>query len=123
MLTEILIDPNVRVEDNLTFSGFEDVIGDIPREGEYVVVREPEGNLSTIGHVQRVDQHDELVYLAVNWRTLVPDWVPSQDQLMQLMVQVTTENFPVRSQVTETATSGTSAIFNQYLETDLLLTA
>lgn len=123
MLAEILIDPNVRVADNLTFSGFEDVIGDIPDEGDYVVVQEPEANLSTLGQVRRVDHCDRLVYLAVDWRALVPEWVPSPEQLMKLMTQANAHDFLLRSNATVTATSGTSKIFSQCTETDMLLTA
>ena len=36
MTTEILIDPNVRVAGNETFSGFEDVVGEFPAEGASV---------------------------------------------------------------------------------------
>lgn len=125
MLTEILIDPNVRVEGNLTFSGFEDVEGDVPNEGDYVVVREPESDLSTLGRVRRVDYSDKLVYLDVDWKTLAPDWVPSPEQLTCLLLQLAIQKVQVGSQAPVTANPGTSKTFNfnEFSETDLLLTA
>lgn len=82
MLTEIHIDPNVRVAGNQTFSGFEDVKGGaIPVEGEQVLVREPEANLTGLAEVRRVDHHDRLIYLAVDWKTLVPARLPTSSEL------------------------------------------
>lgn len=72
-VTEIWIDPNVRVAGNQTFAGFEDVHGPRPRLGDHVMVREPESNLVGLGRVTCVDRGDELIYLAVNWGTLVPE--------------------------------------------------
>lgn len=95
MPTEILIDPNVRVAGNLTFSGFEDVRslvgGAIPREGERVIVREPEANLVTVGTVVRVEPHDELIYIAVDWGTLAPEAVPTPAELQALLGQPNSE--------------------------------
>lgn len=69
-MTEVMIDPNVRVAGGLTFSGFEDVIGDLPDHGDRVVVREPESGITGFGTVERVDFADRLVYLAVEWNRL-----------------------------------------------------
>jgi hypothetical protein len=80
--TEIMIDPNVRVAGNETFSGFEDVRGPMPVAGQHVVVREPEGDLIGAGVVTRLDQAARLIYIAVNWPSLVPDVAPTPDQLL-----------------------------------------
>ena len=83
MTTEILIDPNVRVAGNETFSGFEDVIGDLPAEGARVRVREPESNIVGQGVVTRVDERDRLIYLAIDWSKLAPEQVVTPDELMR----------------------------------------
>ena len=76
METEIMIDPNVRVAGNETFSGFEDVRGPMPAVGQNVVVREPEGDLIGAGVVTRLDEAARLIYIAVDWPSLVPDVAP-----------------------------------------------
>jgi hypothetical protein len=81
--TEILIDPNVRVAGNETFSGFEDVVGALPPEGARVRVREPESNIVGEGVVTRVDEHDRLIYLAIEWSKLAPERVMTPDELMR----------------------------------------
>jgi hypothetical protein len=43
------------------------------RKADQVVVREPEANLVGVGELRRLDHHDQLVYLAVDWKTLVPE--------------------------------------------------
>jgi hypothetical protein len=116
-LTEILIDPNVRVAGNLTFSGFEDVRGDMPAQGDYVTVREPEANLVAVGEVRRIDHRDELIYLAVDWKTLVPEHIPSLEELTQLLPP----EFPVMSSTTATVGAGGDAKF--FTEADLLISA
>jgi hypothetical protein len=115
-LTEIMIDPNVRVAGNLTFSGFEDVRGEMPALGDYVVVREPEANLVTVGEVRRIDDHDELIYLAIDWKTLVPEHIPSLEEFTQLL----SPRFTVTS--TTTATVGASGP-KFFTEADLLISA
>ena len=81
-MTEIMIDPNVRVADNLTFSGFEDVRGPIPQKGQSVLVRELEADLVAIGVVDRVDYEDSLIYIAVNWESLAPDRLPTPEEFL-----------------------------------------
>lgn len=81
-MTEIMIDPNVRVAGDLTFSGFEDVLGPMPTVGQTVLAREPEANLVATGVVTRVDRADELVYIAVNWSELAPDRLLSPAELL-----------------------------------------
>ncbi|MBL3743437.1 Uncharacterised protein [Mycobacteroides abscessus subsp. abscessus] len=79
-MTEVMIDPNVRVAGGLTFSGFEDVIGDLPDHGDRVAVREPESGITGFGTVERVDFADRLIYLAVEWAALsLP--IPTQREL------------------------------------------
>ena len=82
-MTEIMIDPNVRVEGDLTFSGFEDVRGAMPTVGQRVLVREPESNLVASGTVARVDSDDSLIYIRVEWGSLRPDVLQTPDQLRQ----------------------------------------
>lgn len=79
-MTEVMIDPNVRVAGGLTFSGFEDVKGPLPKPGQRVLVREPEANLVASGIVDRIDYADRLVYLAVNWEALAPDHLPRPEE-------------------------------------------
>lgn len=78
-----MIDPNVRVAGNQTFSGIEDVVGDMPDEGDQVIVREPESGATGRAIVMRVDFSDRLIYLAVDWAGLtLPSRVPTPEQLM-----------------------------------------
>ena|SRR5258705_8594059 len=84
METEIMIDPNVRVAGNETFSGFEDVRGPMPVKGQRVVVREPEADLVGDGVVSRVDRTARLIYIAVDWPSLVPSLPPTPEQLLPL---------------------------------------
>lgn len=68
--TEIVIDPNVRVRGRLTYTGFDDVSGDIPEAGSLVTAVERETGLRAPGIVTEVDPVKELVFLAVAWREL-----------------------------------------------------
>lgn len=77
-MTEVMIDPNVRVADGLTFSGFEDVVGELPDQGDRVTVREPESGIVGIGTVARVDFADRLVYLNVDWSNLTTPLTPER---------------------------------------------
>lgn len=82
-MTEIMIDPNVRVAGGLTFSGFEDVRGPMPVAGQRVLVREPEANLVAPGIVTSVDNEDSLIYIRVEWASLKTDVLPTPDQLLR----------------------------------------
>jgi hypothetical protein len=115
-LTEILIDPNVRVAGNLTFSGFEDVRGDMPAVGDLVTAREPEANLVAVGAVDRVDEHDQLIYLVVDWKTLAPEHIPSLQELTQLL----SSEFPVLSSTDVTVGAADAKFFTW---ADLLISA
>lgn len=77
-----MIDPNVRVSGGLTFSGYEDVRGPMPVAGQQVLVREPEANLVAIGTVDRLDENDRLIFVAVDWAELVPDHLPTPDEFI-----------------------------------------
>jgi hypothetical protein len=81
-MTEIMIDPNVRVAGGLTFSGYEDIRGPMPAAGQQVLVREPEANLVAVGTVDHLDENDRLVYVAVDWGELVPDQLPTPTEFM-----------------------------------------
>ena len=70
-MTRIAIDPNVRVRGGLTYSGYEDVDGELPLDGQ-VEVYEPEGDLLGMGRVVDVDEKARLVYVEVEWSTLRP---------------------------------------------------
>lgn len=81
-MTEIMIDPNVRVSGGLTFSGFEDVRGPMPAVDHEVLVREPEANLVAVGVVRHIDRNDRLIYIEVDWAQLAPDQLPTPDEFM-----------------------------------------
>jgi hypothetical protein len=81
-MTEIMIDPNVRVSGGLTFSGYEDVRGPMPAPGQQVLVREPEANLVAVGTVDHLDENDRLIYVAVDWEQLIPDQLPTPAEFM-----------------------------------------
>ncbi|WP_167096869.1 hypothetical protein [Mycobacterium sp. DL592] len=75
MSIEIIIDPNVRVADNRTYSGFEDVLGGFVEDlvpGAPVVVLEEESDVVGNATVYEVDYEKELIYLTVNWSSLAP---------------------------------------------------
>lgn len=81
-MTEIMIDPNVRVSGGLTFSGYEDVRGPMPVAGQQVLVREPEANLVAVGTIDHFDVNDRLIYVAVDWTQLAPDHLPTPDEFL-----------------------------------------
>ncbi|KZS82297.1 hypothetical protein A4G29_12265 [Mycobacterium kansasii] len=84
-MTEIMIDPNVRVGGGLTFSGYEDVRGPMPVAGQQVLVREPEANLVAVGLVDHIDESDRLIYITVDWAQLAPDQIPTPDEFMDML--------------------------------------
>lgn len=73
-LVRIEIDPNVRVEGNNTFSGFSHINVNAEfyavREGEPVLVYEPEADIEGFGWVYRMDYEKELVFIKVDWSSL-----------------------------------------------------
>lgn len=80
----VMIDPNVRVGGGLTFSGFEDIVGDLPDHGDRVIVVEPESGITGFGTVERVEFADRLIYLAVDWAGLsLP--IPTSRELAALL--------------------------------------
>lgn len=70
-MTRIAIDLNVRVRGNLTYSGFEDIEGDLPLDG-WVEVYEPESDIVGWGRVVEIDEDTRLVYLEIEWAALRP---------------------------------------------------
>jgi hypothetical protein len=82
MSVEIVIDLNVRVEGDRTFAGFEDVLGGFVDDllpGVPVMVVEEESDLVGIATVERVDVVRQLIYLNVDWSSLVPRPAASAD--------------------------------------------
>jgi hypothetical protein len=97
MTARIAIDPNVRVRDNETYAGLEDVDGDITC-GSRVVVYEPESGLVGPAEVTEIDTDKQLVYLAVDWQALarpeaeqVPPWTATPRQYAYRGVDLETE--------------------------------
>src|SRR5674476_562173 len=86
MTTEIRIDPNVRVEGNMTYAGYEDLLNvtEPPKVGEVVLVRETESDIVGWATVARVDPLTKLIYLSLDWAAL---------RLETLSPLVLTENF------------------------------
>jgi hypothetical protein len=62
----VTIDPNVRVRDNQTYSGLEDVMGPI-EVGQPVWAFEPECGVSWQARVAEIDHTKQLVFLDVDW--------------------------------------------------------
>jgi len=72
----VRIDPNVRVRGNATRVGFEDFEGLDPADlhvGEVVTVYEPEAGLRGEGAIVEVDPAKQLVIVAVDWSSLLPE--------------------------------------------------
>lgn len=69
MTTRIAIDPNVRVRGNDTYSGFEDVAGELA-VGADVEVFVEETELVGQGRIAEIDPDRRLVYLSVDWSSL-----------------------------------------------------
>lgn len=69
MITRIEIDPNVRTRGNQTYSGFEDVVGDL-MIGAGVEVFESEASIVGFGRITDINVEHRLVYLAVDWSSL-----------------------------------------------------
>lgn len=80
MTVRIVIDPNVRVRGNKTYSGFEDIqaAGQLTRTrscradgliavGDKVLALEEEDRIVADAEVVDIDEERQVVYLAVNW--------------------------------------------------------
>jgi len=74
-VTRIAVDLNVRVRGDLTYSGLEDLEGDLPLDG-MVEVYEPESDIVGVGRVVDIDEDARLIYLAVDWASLRPRTLP-----------------------------------------------
>jgi hypothetical protein len=73
MTVEIVIDPNVRVEGQRTYAGFEDIIGGFIydlRVGDQVTVMEEESDVVGAATIYEIDVDRQLVYLTVEWESL-----------------------------------------------------
>ena len=72
-MIRIAIDPNVRVRGDLTFSGFEEIEGEIDdaklTAGVEVTVVEPETGAQGYGRISEVSWERRLVYLEVEWKS------------------------------------------------------
>ncbi len=67
----LVIDPNIRVVNNETYVGFEDIReGEVPSVGEVVRVLEEESGLEGLGEVTRLDHERSLIFLSISWRGL-----------------------------------------------------
>lgn len=69
---KIAFDPNVRVEGNQTYVGFEDVQGDPSHLsiGQKITVFESESKAETSGIITQIDSENRLIYLWVDWKNL-----------------------------------------------------
>jgi hypothetical protein len=75
-MKRVIIDLNVRLsfgdKNDATYSGFEDVIGEIrPKPGEPVEVIEIESGICGHGRILGVDLERRLLFLDVDWKALV----------------------------------------------------
>ena len=69
-MTRVEIDPNVRLSGEFTYSGFEDVTGPLV-VGHRVEVFVSESGVAGRGRIVAVDGAKRLVYLIVDWPSLV----------------------------------------------------
>lgn len=86
----VRIDPNVHVHGNATLVGFEDFEGFDPVDlhvGEVVTVYEPEAGLRGEGAIVEVDPAKQLVIVAVDWSSLLPEeaWADWDAQVAAMM--------------------------------------
>jgi hypothetical protein len=68
--TRVEIDLNVRVRGNGSYAGFEDAAGPLV-VGADVEVFESESGLVGTGRVAEIDPAQELVYLSVDWASML----------------------------------------------------
>jgi hypothetical protein len=74
----IVIDPNVRVENNWTYAGFEDVFGEADqlRPGDWVTLMGAETDQIWDGKVVDLDFERRIITLAVDWSSNRQDHAP-----------------------------------------------
>lgn len=73
MTVSIAIDPNLRIDNNATLAGFEDVLSGSISElggGLSVTVEEPESGAIGNGHILAIDPVKRLIQLAVDWKSM-----------------------------------------------------
>lgn len=63
----IIIDPNVRVRGNMTYTGFEDTNEQVAA-GDTVLAIEQESEMVWDAVVTEIDDESRLIYLYVNWK-------------------------------------------------------
>lgn len=64
----VVIDPNVRVRGDQTFTGIEQADGPLV-VGDQVLCREPEEGIDWDGTVTEIEETGGLVYIAVDWES------------------------------------------------------
>ena len=69
-MSTAVIDPNVRVRNNWTVTGFEGFLGGLPEVGDEVTVVEVESGVVGVGWVRELHRGQEIVYLEVDWASL-----------------------------------------------------
>jgi hypothetical protein len=74
----IVIDPNVRIENNWTYAGFEDVFGDVDalRPDDWVTAMWDETDMIFDAKVVCLDFERRIIDLAVDWKSARKDDVP-----------------------------------------------
>ena len=75
----IVIDPNVRIQNNWTYAGFEDVFGDVNglNPGDWVTAMWAETDQIFDAKVVCLDFERRLIDLAVDWASVRPDARPT----------------------------------------------
>jgi hypothetical protein len=73
MTVSIAIDPNLRIDNNATLAGFDDILTGSVSEldgGMSVMVSEPESGAVGSGQVLVIDRARKLIQLAVDWKSM-----------------------------------------------------
>jgi hypothetical protein len=68
--TRVEIDLNVRVRGGQTYSGLEDIYGEMPAVGDIVMVFQPDECVEAPATVEDIDLRKELIYMSVSWSDL-----------------------------------------------------
>jgi hypothetical protein len=63
----VAVDLNVRIGRYGTYSGFEDVQGEMPKQWDFVLAWEREDNIVTNGIITEIDPDRKLIYLTIAW--------------------------------------------------------
>lgn len=127
-MTQITIDPNIRIRNNWTYAGFEDVEGQFPGVGGDVIAVEAESGLSGPARVVDINAAKQLIYLAVDWLLFFGSPVPRPaDAVWTVMVGTWEGNTEVETKaIAMTMLDGQtvkSDVFSLNGETRVLATA